>query len=84
MKPFLKNILRKKAVNLIKKLGNGIFEIVIDIELSFILINTIEYDRKSDSIFLHSFEDDDFDLIFDFEDLKEEDMLKVIKVLNRI
>jgi hypothetical protein len=84
MKPVLKNILRKKSINLIKKLGNGVFEIIIDIDLSFITINSIEYDEKSDSIFLHSFGDDHFDLIFDFEDLREEDMFKVIKFLNRI
>lgn len=84
MKPVLKNILRKKAIKIIKKLGEGVFEIILDIELSFILINSIEYDEKSDSIFLHAFEEDNFDLVFDFEDLSEEDMFRIIKVLNGI
>ena len=84
MKPVLKNILRKKAIKIIKKLNKGVFEIILDVELSFILINSIEYDKKSDSIFLHAFEEDDFDLVFDFEDLSEEDMFRIIKVLNRI
>ena len=84
MKPLLKNILRKKAIKTIKNISSGVFEIILDIELSFILINSIEYDEKSDSIFLHAFEEDNFDLVFDFEDLSEEDMFRIIKVLNGI
>lgn len=84
MNQSFKNILRKKVVNLIKELGSGVFEIIIDIQLSFILINSIEYDKKSDSVFLHAFGEDDFDLIFDFEDLREDDMFKIINALNGI
>lgn len=84
MKTLLKNILRRKSINIIKKISNNIFEIIVDVELSFIVINSIEYDKKSESIFLHAFEEDDFDLVFDFEDLSEKDMLRIIKVLNRI
>jgi hypothetical protein len=84
MESFFKNIIRKKAINLIKESDTGVSEIMINIELSFILINLIEYDKKSDSIFLHSFEEDSFNLIFDFEDLKESDMFKILKILKFI
>lgn len=84
MKVVLKSILRKKAIYLIKTIGIGVYEIIINIELSFLTINSIEFDEKADCIFLHAFEEDDFDLIFDFDDLNEEDMLRIIKVLDRI
>jgi hypothetical protein len=77
-------ILKRKVINSIKILGLGIKELVFDIELSEITINSIEYDKKNNLILLHIFKDDDFDIIYYFEDLSEKDKLKILKALEDI
>ena len=82
MKVILQKIIRKKVENLIKKLGINTFELLIELPLSFSICDSIEYNEKDNRIYLHIFDSDDFDLICDFDDIEEEDKLKVYQILS--
>lgn len=79
----IKKILKRRVIKSIEMIGLGIKELVYDIKLSEITINSIEYDRLSNSIILHVF-NDDLDMIYDFDSLSDNDKLEIIKVLDRI
>lgn len=79
----IKNILKRRLIKLIKLLGLGMIELVYDIELSEIIINTIEYDKVNNLILLHVF-NDELDMIYDFDSLPDSDKLIIIKSLDRI
>ena len=79
----INNILRKKVINSIKILGMGIRELVFDIELSEMTINSIEFDNKYNIVLLHIFKGD-LDMIYDFDDLSEKDKLTIIRTLDSI
>lgn len=83
MKVIINKILKEKAIKLVKDLGIGIYEIVLDIQLTFALCNSIEYVKSEDKIYIHIFEED-YDLVIDFEDLEEIDMLEILRVLKAI
>lgn len=61
----------------------GSRELVFDIELSEMIINSIEYDNKNNLVILHVF-NDNLDMLYDFDYLSEKDKLKIIKVLDSI
>lgn len=83
MKIILHNIIKNKTINSIKELGQGICEIVTDIELSFAICNSVEYVKSENKIYIHIFEED-YDLVVDFEDLEEIDKLEILRVLKAI
>jgi hypothetical protein len=76
--------LKNKALSEIKRLGNGICEIIVDVPLSFCTINTIEFDEFDNRIILHVFELPEYDINYDFEDLELEDKISIIKTLKAI
>jgi hypothetical protein len=82
MKVILQKVIRKKVKNLIKNLGVNTLELLIEMPLSFSMCDSIEYNEKDDRIYIHIFDDDDFDLICDFDDIEEEDKLKVYQILS--
>ena len=82
MKVILKKIIRKKVETLIKRLGGSTLELIIELPLSFSVCDSIEYSEKDNRIYLHVFDGDDFDLICDFDDIEEEDKLKVYQILS--
>jgi hypothetical protein len=84
MKKLYNLFLKKKAIEEIKRIGDGICEIILDIPISFTTINTIEIDEIDDRILLHVFEYPDFDTAYDFEDLDIEDKIIIIKSLKTI
>jgi hypothetical protein len=84
MKKLYDSFLKKKAISEIKRIGDGICEIILDIPLSFSTINTIEVDDMDDRILLHVFEYPDFDVTYDFDDLEVIDKIEVIKALKAI
>ena len=73
--------MKNKIVQLIKILGIGIHELVIDINLDCGSFESIEWNKEEDKIYLHIFEDEDIDITFDFEELSEEDQLKLYQIL---
>jgi hypothetical protein len=78
------SFLKKRAILEIKRLGNGICEIIIDIDLSFSTIDTIEFDEIDNIIIVHVFEFPEYDISYDFDDLEIEDKIQIIKSLNTI
>jgi hypothetical protein len=76
-------ILRKKVISLIKRLGLGTRELIIDIEIEDITINTIEYDVLTGKLLIHVFVDE-FDIIYDFDSIEKEYKLKIIDYLYEI
>jgi hypothetical protein len=82
MKVILQKVIRKKVKNLIKNLGVNTLELLIEMPLSFSMCDSIEYNEKDDRIYIHIFDDDDFDLICDFDDIEEEDKLKIYQILS--
>ena len=81
MKKILFNVMKNKVINLIRILGFGINELVITIPLSVATFDSIEWDDVDDSVYLHIFEKDDYDIVVSFDDLSEEDQLKVYQIL---
>lgn len=73
--------MKNKVINLIKILGFGINELVVTIPLSIATFNSIEWDYVDDNVYLHIFKDDNYDLVFNFDELSEEDQLTVYKTL---
>jgi hypothetical protein len=76
--------MRDKVINLIKILGFGINELVIDIKISLGNFNSIEWDDVDDNVYLHIFEKDNYDLVMSFDDLSSDDQLKVYQTLSII
>jgi hypothetical protein len=81
MKKIMVRVMKNKIVQLIKILGIGTNELVIDINLECGNFETIEWNQEDDKIYLHIFEDEDIDITFDFEELSEEDQLKLYQIL---
>jgi hypothetical protein len=81
MKKILFNVMKNKVINLIRILGFGINELLITIPLSVATFDSIEWDDVDDSVYLHIFEKDDYDMVVSFDDLSEEDQLKVYQIL---
>lgn len=80
MEKIIHNIIKKKTTILIKELGNGLNELVFNIHLDMGEFNTIEY--VGEKIILHIFKGEDYDIVFDYDILSEEDKLKIIKSLK--
>lgn len=76
--------MKNKVSSIIKILGIGLTELIMDFELELYDFNSIEYVEKEDKIYLHIFEDDDLDITYDFEDLSEEDQLSIYVTLSSI
>lgn len=66
---------------LIKVLGEGIDELILDIEVDGFMFNSIELD--DDEIYLHVFKED-LDYIFEFTELSENDQSIIYSILYNI
>lgn len=81
MKVIYKNVIRKKVIENIKRIGIDVSEIVLDIELSEMTINSIEYLESDKSLFVHVFVGD-LDHYYEFDDLSENDKLLILSSLS--
>lgn len=81
MNIILKNIIKKKVIQNIKRIGGDINEILLDLQLSEIFANTIEINTYDNSLILHVFVDD-LDQYYDFDDLSEEDRILILTTLS--
>lgn len=75
--------MKNKVKNLIRILGVGLNELVIDIKIDDITFDTIEWNSESNLILLHHFVED-LDFEYDFDELEEEQQLIVFKHLSII
>ena len=77
--------MKRKISKIIKILGIGLTELVIDIDLSLGTFNSIEWIKSENKIWLHMFhEDDDIQISFDFDDLDKIDKYIVYTLLASI
>jgi len=72
-----------KIIQIIKILGIGVNELIIDIELDSITINSIEWIQSSNKVVVHIF-DEDYDIEMDFDDLSDENQLIILKTLSAL
>lgn len=82
MEVILGKIIKKKTIKIIKTIGIDIFEIVIKMPISFIVFDSIEYVESTGKIILHYWEED-YDMTCDFDDLENEDKLKIYEILSK-
>lgn len=72
-----------KIIQIIKILGIGVNELIIDIELDSITINSIEWIQSSNKVVVHIF-DEDYDIEMDFDDLSDENQLIILTTLSAL
>ncbi len=83
MEIIFQKVLKNKIIKLIKKFGVDVDELILDFPLSVGTFHTIEYDKILNEIILHQFEWE-FDYPYLFDDLSDEDKLRVYQILNGI
>lgn len=76
--------MKSKVRDIIKILGVGMNELILDMDLGDVTFNSIEWDEEGDKILLHIFEDDDYDYYIDFDDLNSEQQNKIYVLLSII
>ena len=76
--------MKKKVAKMVLIMGIGLSELVMDIETSVALFNSIEYVRSENKIWLHIFEEGDLELSVDFDSLGKDDKLAVYVSLASI
>jgi hypothetical protein len=81
MKKIISSRMKEKVRDLIKILGIGLYELVIDINVGDMTFNSIEWLEEEEVILLHIFEDDDIDYFIDFEELSTENQIIIYKNL---
>jgi len=75
--------MKKKISQIIKILGIGLSELVIDIELDTVTINSVELSLSEKKIYLHIF-NDDIDIEMDFDDMTKENQEIILKKLSEL
>jgi len=70
---------------MIRIMGIGLTELIIDLDLGIATFNSIEYVKEDNKIYLNIFqEDEDIELSYDFDDLDKEDKYLVYLYLASI
>ena len=77
--------MKRKVAKIIRILGIGLNELVIDFELSIGIFNSIEWSKSENKIWLHMFHDEeDIQISVDFDDLDKDDKYEVYTLLASI
>lgn len=76
--------MKHEIINMIKILGIGMSELIMDFDLDSIIFNSIEWDNTDNKVYLHIFEDDDFDITYDFDDLDVDTQMEIYITLASI
>jgi len=77
--------MKRKVAKIIRILGIGLNELVIDIETSIAIFNSIEWSKSENKIWLHIFHDEeDIQITFDFDDLDDFDKYVIYSLLSSI
>lgn len=84
MEVIFNRVLKNKIIKIMKDyLDDDINELILDLPLSIGFYHTIEYSGLKNDIILHMF-DFDFDYPFLFDDLYEEDKLRIYQILKEL
>lgn len=76
--------MKHEIINMIKILGIGMTELIMNFDLDSASFNSIEWDSSDNKVYLHIFEDDDMDITYDFDDLSMDDQMNVYITLASI
>lgn len=76
--------MKNKIINLVKLLGFGLNELLMNISLPMGDFDSVEWDAETNKVILHIFKEDNLDIEFDFDDLDEESQLELYKILSII
>ena len=77
--------MKKKVATIIRIIGIGLNELVMDFHTSVATFNSIEWVKSDNKIYLHIFhDDDDIQISFDFDDLEKNDKLEIYVILSSI
>lgn len=77
--------MKNKVAKMILIMGIGLTELIMDIELSFAVFNSIEYVKAENKIYLYIMkEDEDLEISYDFDDLDKDDKMMVYVSLASI
>ena len=70
---------------MVRIMGIGIDELIIDLYTSVATFNSIEWSKSENKLWLHIFkDDDDVQITFDFDDLSKDDKLEIFVILSSI
>jgi hypothetical protein len=83
MEIIFQKVLKNKIISFILIYGVDVEELILDFPLSIGSFHTIEYDKVLNEIVLHKFEWD-FDYPYLFDDLSNDDKLRVYQILKGI
>lgn len=72
--------MKKELISLIKMLGIGLTELIIDIDLDYVIINSIEY-RSPDEVWLHHFKEE-LDFEIEFDEIEKEYQKKIFNTVK--
>ena len=78
MKELFNSVIRKKVKILIKTLGDGSPELVINLPLSVAEFDSIEWNQDSKRIYLNIF-DENLEFTQNFDDLPDDDKIEIYK-----
>jgi hypothetical protein len=81
MKKIYDFVIRNKVIKEINRIGGEVTEIVLDIDLSEMIINSIEYKKSENILILHVFIDN-MDYCYDFDSMSEDDKLLILTSLS--
>jgi hypothetical protein len=84
MNVIFEKVLKNKIIKLIELyIDDDISELILDLPLSIGTYHTIEYDKVKNELILHMF-DFDFDYPYSFDELNENDKLRIYQILKGI
>lgn len=76
--------MKKKVIQIIKILGIGLTELIVDIELDdSITINSVEWSPSDKKVYLHIFSDD-LDIEMDFDDMSDGNQQIILQKLSEL
>ena len=75
--------MKKELISLLRILGVGLTELVMEIDLEYITINSIEY-REPNEIWIHHFYDDDMDFEIEFDEIPEKYQRKIFDEIKSL
>lgn len=76
--------MKRKLVKIVRILSVDTDEILIDIQLSFVLLNSIEIIDDEDLVIHHFPEDEDLDIEYMFDELSKDDQKVIYQTLSRL
>lgn len=77
--------MREEVVKLIRILGIGLCELIININLDYTTVNSIEFSKKENKIYVNVWlESDNVEIQYDYDDLSEFNQKIIYQTLSNL